>query len=373
MIQLIIVFILVLVFVWIQLKVYVNHWMDNLEVDLQFENKDIFVGEEGCLKEIIINDKWLPLSLINIKFQTSRHLLFVESMASQTTDLYYRNDVFSIGGHEKITRSLKFVADKRGCHRIHSIDLISGDLFMLTTVRKTLETEEYVYVYPSPYYDKEILHSLQMVSGLVQTRRQFLEDPFEYRGIREYQPYDDMKSINWKATAKTGEFKVNLRDFTAVKSVRIFLNLEDDGILKRTDETEVAIRLATGIIKFFTSKGIKVACYGNCKDGLNGQLLSHNRESRVQEIYRSLACIDLTKGIQSFTKHYENRLFNQINGEYTFIISVNAYDEFIELLQRYSRLSEDFIWYYPKNYKEEPKIPWNLQRFFIPVNTNYVS
>ena len=36
-----------------------------------------------------------------------------------------------------------------------------------------------------------------------------MEDPFEYRGIREYQPYDDMRSVNWKATAKTGDLKVN--------------------------------------------------------------------------------------------------------------------------------------------------------------------
>jgi uncharacterized protein (DUF58 family) len=70
-----------------------------------------------------------------------------------------------------------------------------------------------------------------MVNGVMQTKRQFLEDPFEYRGMREYQPYDDMKSINWKATAKTGDFKVNLHDFTTVRSVRIFLNLEDTGII----------------------------------------------------------------------------------------------------------------------------------------------
>lgn len=372
MIQLIGIIILILVFIWLQLKVYVHLWNRNLKVELKFDSTDMFVGDTGYLKEVITNDKWLPIPLFHVKFQTSRNLLFDDSNKTQQTDQYYRNDVFGLGKRERITRTLSFQVKKRGCYRIKSIDLLSGDLFMLTTLRETRECDEFIYVYPQPYYSREILHSLQMVNGLVNTKRQFLEDPFEYRGIREYQPYDDMKSINWKATAKTGDLKVNLRDFTAVRSVRIFLNLEDEGILKREDGAESCIRIAAGIIKYFAGKGMKISCYGNCKDSRTDQILYYNSDRNLQEIYRSLSCIDLEKKTKSFQYHFENRLFKQTNGEYTFILSMNAYDDFIQLLQRYSVVSDDFMWFYLKDPKDTPDIPWNLQRYYTPINISQI-
>lgn len=372
MIQLLGIIILVLVFIWLQLKIYVYFWNKNLDVELKFENTDMFVGDIGELKEVITNDKWLPIPLFHVKFQTSRNLLFEDSSVTQTTDQYYRNDVFGLGRRERITRTLSFQVDKRGCYHIRSIDLLSGDLFMLTTLRESRECDEFIYVYPQPFYTKDILHSLQMVNGMVNTKRQFLEDPFEYRGIREYQPYDDMKSINWKATAKTGDLKVNLRDFTAVRSVRIFLNLEDEGILKRTDGAEICIRIAAGIVKYFAGKGMKISCYGNCKDLRTGEILYYNTDRDVREIYRSLACIDLEKKMNSFQSHFENRLFRQTNGEYTFILSMNGYDDFLNLLQRYSIVSEDFTWFYVKDSKDALEVPWNLRRFYRPIEMNQV-
>ena len=51
---------------------------------------------------------------------------------------------------------------------------------------------------------------------------------------------------------------------------------------------------------------------------------------------------------------------------------MNAYDEFIELLQRYSVVSDDFMWFYLKDPKDEPKIPWNLQRYYKPINISQI-
>ncbi len=368
MIQLFIIAGLVVLFFWLQMQLYIRYWKDNLEVDLTFQPSDMFEGDEGCLTEVITNNKSLPLPLFNVKFRTNRCLRFPGSAVSQKTDQYYRNDVFRIGRREKITRNLKFIADKRGYFHIDSVDLISYDLFMYATLMTTLELDEGIYVYPKPFYSREFLRSLQMVNGMIQTKRQFLEDPFEYRGMREYQPYDDMKSINWKATAKTGDFKVNLHDFTAVRSVRIFLNLEDTGIIKKEDGAEVCIRIAAGISKYFAEMGMKVSCYGNCRDICTDQILQKHEEKELQNIYRALACIDLGKDMPAFHKLYENRMFTRMNGEYTFVVSVNAYDEFVELLQRYSVVSEDFLWFMPVEKNNAPEIPDNMRKYFRPIN-----
>lgn len=372
MIQLFIIGGLVILVFWLQMQIYIKFWRRRLNVTLQFQSSDIFEGDTGCLSEVIVNDKRLSLPLFNVKFRTNRSLVFADSVLSQKTDQYYRNDVFRIGRREKITRNLSFTAKKRGYFHIECVDLVAHDLFMLTTLMATQEIDEGIFVYPKPFYSREFLRSLQMVNGLMQTKRQFLEDPFEYRGMREYQPYDDMKSINWKATAKTGDFKVNLHDFTAVKSVRIFMNLEDTGIVKKEDCAEVCIRIAAGISKFFAEKGMKVSCYGNCRNFETEHLLQLEKKGDLQEVYRALAGIDLSKEMPAFHKLFEDRLFTKMQGEYTFLVSVNAYEDFVGLLQRYSLVSEDFMWFCPIKNKELPQIPNVLQKVFRPININQI-
>ena len=50
-----------------------------------------------------------------------------------------------------------------------------------------------------------------------------------------------MKTINWKATARTGDLMVNIRNYTSLRAVRIFLNLADTGILKNEQLVELCI------------------------------------------------------------------------------------------------------------------------------------
>ena len=79
MIQLIGIIILILAFIWLQLKIYEHFWDENLEVELKFGATDMFAGDTGYLREVITNDKWLPIPLFHVKFQTSRNLFFDDS------------------------------------------------------------------------------------------------------------------------------------------------------------------------------------------------------------------------------------------------------------------------------------------------------
>ena len=67
---------------------------------------------------------------------------------------------------------------------------------------------------------------------------------FEYLGIREYTPRDTLRDVNWKATARSGELKVNQKGCTAQRSVRLVVNLEDGAILRQEDLLEASIEMA---------------------------------------------------------------------------------------------------------------------------------
>lgn len=345
-------------------KMYQKHWMKNLYVSISFQKNVLFEGEEGLLQEIVENRKKLPLSMLKVKFQTDRNLLFEDTVGSRTTDQYYRNDVFQIGGGEKITRTLTFTGSKRGFYSIRSVDIVGSDLFLISQMVEKLRVNTSLYVYPKPFDSDEFRRSLKQLNGEVLTRRHLLEDPFEYRGIREYQPFDDMRSINWKATAKTDDLKVNQKNYTSLQSIRIFLNLEDNGVLKNEECVEASIRIAASLARHFLSEGIQVACYSNTTDAIHNTLLSLEASAgtgQMTAIYRGLSCIDTGK-VTSFTDTYKEKLMQEAKGTITCFVTPHLYEDFTTLLREYQGAGNEYICFYPVKEKDDPEIPVDLQK-----------
>lgn len=352
---------------WLQRKIYGKLWAKNLDIRLEFTKKSLFEGEKGELLEIIENGKRLPLPMLKVKFQTDRNLRFTDSQSSKVTDLYYRNDIFQVKGRERIIRKLEFIAAKRGYYRIHNIDLVAADLFLSSEMVESRQTEQYFYVYPAPFISEEFRKSLQQLNGELLTKRHFLEDPFEYRGIREYQPYDDMRSINWKASARTGDLKVNQKNYTALQTIRIFFNIDDTGILKKNTAVEASLRIAAGLAAFFLNQGIRTACYGNGRDILNKEpvrIEAGASSGQLQQIYRALARIDTTQETADFIGCFEPELMNASSGMTTIFVSPNAYDDFTALIDRYRQKDQNCIWFYPlpETEKDVPELPEELNR-----------
>ena len=348
-----------------QKLIYQRLWAAHLRVSVGFGMGHIFEGEQGELKEVIENRKRLPLAMLKVKFKTDRNLLFGNEKGSRTTDQYYRNDVFRVGGGERVTRTLKFQGGKRGYYTIDEISLVASDLFFLSQFVEEHSVRTELYVYPKPFNSERLRQSLVHLNGEMLTRRHLLEDPFEYRGIREYQPYDDMRSINWKATAKTGDLKVNQRNYTSLKSVRIFFNIQDDNILKKEACVEMSLRIAASLCLFFLRQGMQVSCYGNGVDVITHKPLSVDAkasEGQMDFIYRSLARIDTGQPPVDFGKTFEERLFQDSRGTFTCFVSPNQYEDFVGLLERFEEAGNQFAWFYPVEGAKEPELPPGLEK-----------
>ena len=343
-------------------KLYEKLWAGKLDVRLEFADKSLFEGEKGELLEIIENGKRLPLPMLKVKFQTDRNLRFTDSDSAKVTDLYYRNDIFQVKGRERITRKLEFTAAKRGYYRIHNIDLVAGDPLLSSEMVESRQTAQYFYVYPAPFVSEEFRRSLQQLNGELLTKLHFPEDPFEYRGVREYQPFDDMRSINWKASAKTGDWKVNQKNCTALQTVRLFFNIEDSGILKKDAMVEASIQIIAGLAAFFLNQGIRVSCYGNGRDMLNGEpvhIEAGAGAGQMEQIYRALARIDTNLKTADFTSCFERELMKASTGITTVFVSPNAYENFTGLLRRFRLSGQECLWFYPvpETEKQMPELP----------------
>ena len=325
--------------------IYMRFWARALEVDIHFEGKEIFEGERGRLVETITNAKRLPLPMIKCKFLTSRSLMFDNSTVNQNTDNYYRNDVFTLGGRERLTRTISFKAAKRGLYNINSFELVGTDMFF--TLQTVLMQKMYdeIYVLPRPFNTSEIKNSLQWINGEIKSKAHLIEDPFEYVGVREYQPFDELKNINWKATAKTGDLKVNTHGYTARQGVRIFLNLKDDGVLKHRENVENSIRFAVRMCMEFIGSGDRVALFANIPDVITGKPLiipAGTGESHMEAILRGLARLDTDKRHFDFAETFRDEVFEEKSDYMTVFVSTPSANDFDGFVREYHETGKDF-------------------------------
>jgi len=356
---------IVLLLFLLQQKIYKKLWDKNLHASVSFRQTGISEGENGEIIEIVENRKRLPLNMLIVKFQTSRFLEFEDSKSSKTTDQYYRNDIFQIGGGERITRKLTFVAKRRGYYPIKNIDMVGSDLFLTTEMVKSMKSTCYLYVYPKLFDSREFRMSLQKLNGEVLVKRHLLEDPFEYRGIREYQQFDDIRSVNWKATARTGALKVNQKNYTAMQTIRIFLNVEDNYILKKETEVEVSMQIVMGLSAFFLNQGIKVACYANGRDVITGERVAIDGGAgagQQEMIGKALARINTQADPCSFVESFGDKIINDARGTITLFVSPNGYPDYLELLERCEREGVEYTWFYPYWALTEPEVPESIRK-----------
>lgn len=327
----------------IQRKLYQRTWNKNLYVNMAYSKETAVEGEEAALVEVITNDKRLPLPALTVKFQTSRKLNFLNSENSSVTDLYYRSDIFSCGGKEKTTRTLPFSCTHRGYYTITSLALSCTDLLYIEKFTKIADTFTQLYVYPQYVDIRRLLIPFNQLYGAVLSNRRIFPDPFEFRGIREYQPFDPMKSVNWKAYARTGELKVNLYEDTASQEVRIYLNLENNGYVNHYDIMEENIRLAATLSDMFISKGIPVSLKTNgcdCISKLPIFVDAGTGAGHQTRILQSLARIDLTLPVAHLSAQALQD--TAAGGQFPFVILISNYcrEDFMSVAEDMAKSSE---------------------------------
>lgn len=359
---------------WLQEWLYARYWDKNLSVCLRFEEENVTEGDTCVLCEQVENEKLLPIPALKVKFQVSRYLQYEkEDGASSVTDQYYRNDVLSIRPYMRHVRKLTFFCKKRGFYRINGLDIVAGNLLLSKELPKSLASDTQLYVYPKVFRSEAFEQALQKLNGEVLSRRHVLEDPFEYRGIREYSPYDSMRDINWKATARTGELKVNMKNYTSLKAVRIFINLEDGAILRQMALLEASISMAAGLAEAFLKQGIRTALYTNGPDVLSGELISleaGNGIGHMESINRGLARIELSQSAPPFVKGLEDTVLEKkdsMGGSFSIFVSADAQDDFQRLLVRGLEMGMDFAWLCPVLPGMEVKALPALERYLTVI------
>lgn len=332
----------------IQAKLYAHHWKQGLYVSINFSKEAVVEGESATLVEEIINNKRLPLPILHVKFQIGRNLLFEGGENTAVSDLSYRHDIFSVLFYQKITRTLKFECSKRGFYSIDQANLVSSNLFLSGNLVDTQKQSAFLYVYPKEIDISKLDIPFQKAMGTLLSKQLLFEDPFEFRGIREYQITDPMNTINWKATAKTGNLMVNVHHSTRTPEAVILLDVQDETLWKYDHLHEVGIRIAATLSARFLVQSIPIRIICNGRDQLTKELIQvpvGNGKRQIAAINESLARIDLSLEPFSCLDQLNNEISEMSsNRPYYIYISSSFGQQRNNLMHQLADLSRGAMW-----------------------------
>lgn len=350
-----------LVFVYfLQRFLYRNFWNRNMTAELKFSKSRAVQGEVVTLLESITNRKLLPVPMLHLRFKVSRDLQFEDSRQNDVTDYYNRNELFSLLMFQRVTRRLNFRCRKRGVYTIKTASLLGSGLLMSEEYLLEFPTDTELIVYPGSVNLNRFERMFETMMGNVSTHRFLHEDPFSFRGIRDYQPGDPMKSVNWKASAKAMDFKVNVLDFTTEQRVEVYLNLNRETLGMDNEVLEESIRLAKTFAARLAKMGMQTALYTNglhyeshevvCVETGSGDgflELANEALAKIRLKDSAFAKIESEFDAPDFCSMYGEQCRESGQEHYKIFISNYHHADFLELLESMVKQGQSISWVLP--------------------------
>lgn len=352
-----IVFICVLIAVFtVEVIYYRLHALDNLNLKVDFSKNVADFGEDVELIEVAENRKRLPLPFIILKFECPREIRFYDMENTSTSDHLYREDMLTMRAFSKHTRRIKAQCTKRGYYVFPRVGITTSDLFLTERFTRDFANDSDLVVLPE-LIDSNIMRTLTSVTlSDMQCRRTLLTDPFTLAGIREYDPNDPMKSINWTASAKTGTLMVNQNASTCTQKVHVFVNLDFYNQKRSTSLLEASISLAYSYLHEIAELGIPASIYTNGRDVITDSPAISETDlgsATLEERAVMLARIDLKKPVVPFEEIIEKYLSSTDRDDFILIISPQFNGSFRPLLSEAKSRRPSVYWLMP-SYKITP-------------------
>jgi len=258
------------------------------------ENR-LFPGDQTEIRLEVANRKLLPLPWVEIEdaippqllaenLPPSAHRPDCGSLLRSSSLLWYRRT--------KWKYSLR--AGKRGFYSLGPLRLTSGDLFGFYRRRIDFPQPESMIVYPKifpiPSFSPPSLFPL----GDIRSQKRIFQDPVRPIGLREYQPFDSLRSIHWKASGRSQRLQVKIFEPTATLQASLFLGADSyqgNGGFQE-EPFEWGISLTASLAHHFIAQGIPTGLFANGRSidsGQPAQILPGGRPEQILMILEALA------------------------------------------------------------------------------------
>lgn len=182
--------------------------------------------------------------------------------------------VIALSPGQRVRIAYHVKAHERGRYALGPITLQSSDPMGFFPWQRTITLPGIFLVFPR-IFPLELLLQRGAPMGPLKIQNPLYEDPSRFRNIREYEPGDDPRRIQWKVSARSGQMQV--AEYLATLSVPgiILLNLNPEDFKGRRAHLhlERAVEAAASAVHYWGELGEHVAFV------TNGVTMAHTGEA----------------------------------------------------------------------------------------------
>ena len=330
--------VMTIAFALIQAMIFGHFNFRKLTYTRSFDRTSAFEGEKAELIESIENKKMLPVPWLRAESRIPKELAFEKEQldAHEVSGGLYHKSIFYLSPMLKITRHHEVLLKKRGAYDAGSVVVTCGDLFSMSKREVQMKLDCGVTVYPKILSEDELPDPAHKWLGDLTVKRWIMPDPFLVNGIRDYRAGDSLKDVHWRASARTGDLRVKVHDFTSDPRAMVVLNIQTsdnqwaDVGQSDAENMEQAIRVAATMCCRALSNGMQAGFSSNaCLDGMAGKgecvfVPSRSGNEQMSLILDTMAHMMLHREL-SFQTYMDSLM--HLTGEDILILSFYKTDE----------------------------------------------
>lgn len=209
-------------------RIWARLSLEDFDFTRQVSQDHMFPGEEFELTLTLENRKPVPLPWLRISEEVPSELDVLNARVSRSDrfDTDTLQDTLSMAWYERVRRTYRLVARRRGFLHFGPATVQSGDLFGLFRSNARIVSRQPVVVFPHIVPLDDFQFPAARPVGDARSRVRLFEDLNRPSGLREYQSGDSMRRIDWKATARLRKPHVRLYDYSVEHSLTLLVDVQ---------------------------------------------------------------------------------------------------------------------------------------------------
>ncbi len=307
-----------------------------MEYRRYFSEEGVYEGETVYLVEELKNRSLLPMIGMDIESHITASVA-LEGCDPDEKMMQHFISRFTVMPFTTVVRRHRAVAKKRGYYELETarVSYAGMDIY--------LDSRADLAVYPRMLEFEQTRQMNRFLSYDSASRTPLLTDAFSFTGIREYTGKEPFSNLNFKATARAGQYMVNQKGYLLGRQIQLYVNFQmpqkpmESAVFSELIEqalSHVAYAVGMGV-----QKGYRIGLCTNSRMVNGAYFLRFPRQTGIvhyQELLRQMARIRLMAG-NSFASVIDMDIREQITGCEIYILTTYL-DESIE--ERIARLGD---------------------------------
>ena len=221
----------------------------------------VFLGEEVPVEIEVHNRAWLPVLWLHLD----------DTLPASLSPGTRFGRVLSLLPREVSRQGYSLSARRRGYYPFGPLVAEAGDLLGASTYQARHDLGGSVTVYPKIVPLRVSMPSLSPLGTLASPERIF-EDPTRIQGVRDYQPGDSLRRMDWKTSGRLARLQVRRYEPAIDLQAMVALNLAagDYPGVERYQAAELGIVIAASLLVHIASLRQAVGLSSNGRDPLAG-------------------------------------------------------------------------------------------------------